>query len=113
MQPDDEVEKLLLERENAGGDPAEGIWQHPGDYTLGGAARAGDEEKVIASRNLPNKEKAVQVYFDGGYWKEHGGAGGFVAFDPRGKCLDGMSLFFSTRAKSNNEAELMALDRVG
>ena len=47
-------------------------------------ARARDEEKTIESRNLPSMAKAIQVYFDGGHQKEHGGVGGFVAFDPKG-----------------------------
>ena len=48
-----------MEKANAGGDLAEGIWPHRGDYTLGGTARVGDEEKVIESRNLPNLAKAA------------------------------------------------------
>ena len=44
-QPDEEVEKLMIGKAAAGGNLAEGIWSHPGDYTLGGRARAGDEEK--------------------------------------------------------------------
>ena len=66
-QPDEEVERLLAEKLNSGGDPADGIWPHPGDYTLGGTARAGDEEKAIESRSLPSLTKAVHVYFDGGH----------------------------------------------
>ena len=83
-QPDEEVEKLIIGKADAGGDPAEGIWSHPGDYTLGGTARAGDEEKMIESRNLPSMDKAIWIHFDGGHRKEHGGVGGFVAFDPKG-----------------------------
>ena len=49
-----------------------------------GTARAGDKEKTIESRNLPSMAKAIWIYFDGGHRKEHGGVGGFVAFDPNG-----------------------------
>ena len=83
-QPDEEVEKLMIGEADAGGNSAEGIWSHPGDYTLGGTARAGDEEKTIKSRNLPSMDKAIWIYFDGGHRKEHRGVGGFVVFHPKG-----------------------------
>ena len=37
----------MVEKADTGGNPAEGIWPHPGDYILGGTARAGDKEKMI------------------------------------------------------------------
>ena len=74
----------MIGKADAGGNPAEGIWSHPWDYTLGGTARARDEEKMIESRNLPSMDKAIWKHFDGDHRKEHGGVGGFVAFDPKG-----------------------------
>ena len=58
-------------------------------------------------------DKVIWIHFDGGHRKEHGGVGGFVAFDPKGYCVGGMSLYFGSRAKTSNEAELLALERTG
>ena len=55
-QPDEEVEKLMVGKADAGGNPVEGIWSHPGDFTPGGTARDGDEKKTIESRNLLNMD---------------------------------------------------------
>ena len=74
----------MVEKAEAGDNPAEGIWPHPRDYTLRGTDRAGDKEKMIESRNFPSLAKAIRMYFDGVHRKEHGGVGGFVAFDPIG-----------------------------
>ena len=66
---------------------------------------------MIESKNLTSLAKAVRVYFNGEYRKEHGGVGELVVFDPRGQCVGGMSLYFGSRVKTSSEAELLGMYR--
>ncbi len=85
------------------------LWEHPGEYMVHDNSTQALALRRSSRKQLVPDAECTRIYFDGGWRKASGGAGGYVVFAQDGQCIAGEGFYWGSECNTNNLAEGRAM----